>query len=132
MLPDPSRFVPKVHPASRAAEPEDPLALHAIALEGDPELMLECLVQEYAGMGWDAEQILHLFRDPSYPALNELRLARGEARLRERVHALVRQAGGFYYRVTVREGPEESVPELLPLGIPAQWRPARPEGGDHA
>src|SRR5262245_19305051 len=65
-------LVPKVHPTSRPVEPDDPLTLHATTVAGDPELMLHCLVQEYAWMGWDAEQILSLFRDPFYPVLHGL------------------------------------------------------------
>jgi hypothetical protein len=124
------RFVPKVHPATRPVEPEDPYTLHATSAAGDPEVMLLCLVQEYAWMGWDAEQILGLFRDPSYPALNQLWDYYGEAAVRERVAGLVRETGVFRFHGTVCDGPaeeaEEAEPELVPLGIPARWRPAGP------
>ena len=133
MTTEPSRFVPKVHPASRPVEAEDPLSLHAISLEGDPELMLHCVVQEYAWMGWGGEQILNLFRDPFYPALRELWDRYGEANLRERIASLIQQTGIFHFQVTIREEPEpkpeEAEPELVELGIPAQWRA---EGSDHA
>ncbi len=123
------RLVPKVHPATRPAEPEDPLSLHAISLEGDPELMLQCVVQEYAWMGWDAEQILGLFRDPFYPALRELWDRYGEGNLRERIVALLHRTGIFHVQVTICEEPEpsEQEGELLELGIPPQWRTK----GDH-
>jgi hypothetical protein len=133
MTTEPSRFVPKVHPASRPVEAEDPLSLHAISLEGDPELMLHCVVQEYAWMGWGSEQILSLFRDPFYPTLRELWDRYGEANLRERIASLIQQTGIFHFQVTIREEPEpkpeEAEPELVELGISAQWRA---EGGDHA
>ena len=133
MTTEPSRFVPKAHPASRPVEAEDPLSLHAISLEGDPELMLHCVVQEYAWMGWGIEQILSLFRDPFYPALRELWDRYGEANLRERIASLIQQTGIFHFQVTIREEPEpkpeEAEPELVELGIPAQWRA---EGSDHA
>ena len=133
MSSEPSRFVPKVHPATRPMEAEDPLSLHAVSVEGDPELMLHCVVQEYAWMGWGGEQILNLFRDPFYPALRELWDRYGEANLRERIAALLQQIGIFQFQVTIREAPEpepeEAEPELIELGIPAQWRA---EGGDHA
>ncbi|HEY7311481.1 MAG TPA: hypothetical protein VH643_19115 [Gemmataceae bacterium] len=125
------RFVPKVHPASRPAEAEDPLSFEAISLQGDPELMLQCVVQEYAWMGWGAESILGLFRDPFYPALRELWDRFGEANLRQRIADLIRQTGVFHFQVSIREEaePEEEEPELLELGIPEQWRT---KGGDHA
>ena len=130
---EPPRFVPKVHPATRPAEADDPLSLHAISLEGDPERMLHCVVQEYAWMGWGGEQILNLFRDPFYPALRELWDRYGEANLRERIAALIQQTGVFHFRVTIREElepeSEKGEPELIELGIPAQWRA---KGSDHA
>lgn len=132
MTAEASRFVPKVHPASRPAEAEDPLAFEAISLQGDPELMLQCVVQEYAWMGWEAEQILGLFRDPFYPALRELWDRYGEAELRQRIAGLLQQTGVFHFQVSIREEAEpeeEEEPPLLELGIPEQWRT---KGSDHA
>src|SRR5579885_463659 len=114
------QFVPKVHPATRPIQPEDPFTLNATAVNGDPEWMLRCLVQEYAWMGWDAEQILARFRDPFYPALNALWHHYGEAGIRERVAALVRKSGVFHFAVTVREAPEPEDEEdggLIQLNI---------------
>src|SRR5262249_58379214 len=48
---DRERFVPKVHPATREVLPEDPLALHATPVEGDPDVLIRALVREYAWMG---------------------------------------------------------------------------------
>jgi hypothetical protein len=117
------RFVPKVHPATRPAEPEDPFTLHATLAAGDPELMLQCLVQEYAWMGWDAEQILALFRDPSYPALHALRELYGEDGVRRRVDRLLSESGVLHFEVAVNEEPEA---ELVQLGI------RLPQGDSHA
>src|SRR5690348_11041295 len=119
MIPLSERLVPKVHPATRPVEPGDPLSLHATELAGDPELMLQCLVQEYAWDGWDAEQILRLFRDPFYPALHNLWCLYGEAGLRDRLLAVVGQTGIWRFQTTVREEPEtvDQEPELIPLGI---------------
>jgi hypothetical protein len=65
-------FVPKVHPATRAVEVDDPMMLYACPTGGDPELMIQCLVQEYAWMGFDGQAIMRLFHDSEYPALNAL------------------------------------------------------------
>ena len=127
------RFVAKVHPATRAVEPEDPMTLHAAEVEGDPELMLQCVVQEYAWMGWDAQQIHELFRDPSYPVLHQLWRTHGEAGIRERVDALLGQMGVFRVQEFVHESPEpeEAEPELIQLGILEHGRAER-KGDDHA
>jgi hypothetical protein len=119
----PERFVPKVHPATRAVEPDDPLTLYANEVMGDPEVMLQCLVQDYAWMGWGEELILGLFQNPFYPALNQLWRTFGEAGVRTRVAALLRQTGVYRFEGTVCEGPEpeDEEPPLVELGLPAHW-----------
>jgi hypothetical protein len=127
------RFVPKIHPATRAVEPEDPMTLHAAEVEGDPELMLQCVVQEYAWMGWNADQILGLFRDPSYPVLHQMRGMYGDSGIRERVNELLGQMGVFRVEGFVHESPmpEEREPELIQLGILDHGRDEW-KGDDHA
>ncbi len=116
------RLVPKVHPATRAAEPEDPMELCATATPGEPELMLRCTVEEYAREGWPVERIVALFADPAYPALHALGTWLGPAELRRRVERIVAQCGTF--RVQVVEAPDEldCVPqqELVQLEIPQE------------
>jgi hypothetical protein len=72
-------------------------------------------------MGWDAEEILCLFRDPFHPALYALWCAYGEAGLRDRLTAVLRQTGTLRFEAVVREEPEvvEEEPELIQLGIRA-------------
>jgi hypothetical protein len=126
MTADVARFVPKVHPASRPAEAEDPLLMEGRCVAGDPDLMLRCVVQEYAGLGWGAEQVLGLFADPDYPALGELQCRYGSAGLRERVEGLLRPARLPTFRVSVWEAPESGPePEAIELGVLAPGR-----GGD--
>jgi hypothetical protein len=124
-------MVPKVHPATRGIESDDPLELHATAVVGDPEVMLECLIQEYVWMGWDREHILALFHSPFYPALNALLRHYGESGIRQRVAAVLARMGVFRVSGTVREEPEpeEDEPELLPLGT---RRVLAPKGDSHA
>jgi hypothetical protein len=118
------RLVPKVHPASRAVEPDDPYSLHATAVAGDPQVMLACFVQEYAWMGWDLEGILGLIGNSSYPALNGLLDAYGPVELRRRVGEILATVGVFRYSGVVQEAPAEAddEPELLQLGLPRDWR----------
>jgi hypothetical protein len=114
-----NRLVPKVHPATRPVEADDPYSLHATAVGGDPEVMLECLVQEYAWMGWNTEQVVGLFRNPSYPALNALLHYFGEENVRRRVEVVLKRMGVFRVSGTVHDEaePEEEEPELIQLGI---------------
>lgn len=128
MMPTESeRFVPKVHPATRPVEPEDPMTLQATPVPGNPDDMLECLVQEYAWMGWNAEQILNLFRDPFYPALYAFYEACGLERLRASVTAILGRTGVLRFSGEVNDEPpvEEHEPELVEIGLPASWRSGR-------
>jgi hypothetical protein len=115
----PQDWVAKIHPATRGAEPEDPMELVAAPVQGDPEVMLQCLVQEFAWMGWDAEQLLGLFHSPAYPVLQQMLACYGEAVVRERVEALLGRSGVFRVREVVAEdpGPEADEPELIQLTI---------------
>jgi hypothetical protein len=120
------RFVPKVHPAARAAEEDDPMTVHATAVVGDPDTMIRCLVEEYARMGWDAARILGLFRDPAYPALYALWQSCGEEGIRRRIKAVLRFQPVFHFAGDVRdtlESTDHQGPQLVDLGIPAHWRP---------
>ncbi len=125
------RLVPKVHPATRPVEADDPLAPCATAVGGDPEVMLECLVQEYAWMGWDVSHILRLFGDPGYPALNGLLDHYGADGVRRRVAAVLARMGVFRVSGTVRDDPEpeDDEPELIQLGT---RRVLAPKGDSHA
>lgn len=96
-----SNHVPKVHPATRAVEPEDPMNLFAVEVPGDPQLMLRLLVEEYARMGWGLEEQLRLFRDPFYVAAHGLWLHYGEDGLRSQLTDLLRRVAVVRVKATV-------------------------------
>lgn len=111
------QFVPKVHPASREVESDDPMSIHATAVPGDPDVMIRSVVQEFGGMGWDLDTILGLFRDPFYPALHGVGQALGEVELRRRIAAVLEDHGVYRFRCTIQEAPEE--PEVVHIEWPA-------------
>jgi len=121
-----ARLVPKVHPMTRGMEPDDPLSLHATPVEGDPEALIRAVVQEYAWMGFDLDEIVTLFRDPFYPMLHGLWVALGEAGIRGRIDAVLRCHGVYRFRSTIFEAPDEDEPDLVQIG------PSKPEGHRHA
>jgi len=125
------RLIPKVHPATRPVEADDPFTLHATAVAGDPEVMLECVVQEYAWMGWDGEQVLGLFHSPFYPALNALLHHYGEDGVRRRVAAVLGRMGVFRFSGTVRDEPDrdDEEPELIQVGLAGSLKS---KGDSHA
>ena len=114
-----SQFVPKVHPGTRSVEAEDPLELMAMPATGDPEVMLECLVQEFVWMGWDEEQLMALFDSPLYPVLSQLRECFGTEEVRRRLRMILSQQGLFRVRETIDDTPqpEPEEPELVQIEI---------------
>lgn len=96
---------PKVHPATRVVEPEDPMNLHGVEVPGDTELMLRVLVEEFARMGWDADSLMQLARDPNYSALYGLLRTYGEERLRSRITEILNRCGVI--RTTTEDAPAE-------------------------
>jgi len=119
------RFVPKIHPASREVMADDPMTLCATPVAGDPDLLIRAVVQEYAWMGWNAEQVATLFSDPFYPMLHGLWRVLGEAGVRARIDAVFRRCGVFRFQSTVHEEPDEATPELVQIGL------NRPQGVRH-
>jgi hypothetical protein len=110
------RWVNKVHPLARDVEPEDPLELVPHNVAGDPAQMLECILQEFAWMGCDVDELLALFRDPNYPLLSELRAFYGEEEIRRQVEAVVSRWGVLKFREHIVEPEEEpEVVQIMPL-----------------
>jgi hypothetical protein len=102
-------------------EAEDPMELYATPVAGNPEVMLRCAVEEYARLGWDAEQVLALFCDPYYPALHGLLELYGEAAVRQQIAAVFERTGVFHVTVRELEVSEDGSAELplVELQIPA-------------
>jgi hypothetical protein len=121
------RFVPKLHPATREVLPDDPMTLCATPVAGDPDLLVRAVVQDYAWMGWNADQIAALFRDPFYPLLHGLWRVLGEVGVRDRIDAVFRHYGVYRFRSTVHEEREEAAPELIQIGL---GRPREVHRGD--
>jgi hypothetical protein len=116
MTSDIETMTPKIHPATREMLLDDPLEMQALEVPGDPGLMLRLLVEEYARMGADAEQILELARNPFYQAFHGLWLLFGEDELRRRVEAIVRRSGVIRVRTVERQPVSE---RLVQIQLPA-------------
>lgn len=101
--------VTKVHPATREMLADDPLSLHGFEVEGDVELMLRMLVEEYARMGWGVEEIMRLACDPFYVAFHGLVQRFGKEGVRSRVEAVLRRVGVTRVRMVEAPAPESLV-----------------------
>lgn len=109
------RWVAKVHPLERDVEPDDPLELLGECVPGDPSVMLDCILQEFAWMGCGPSQLLAMFSHPGYPVLCQLRELLGDDEIRRRVKLLVDQGGVMQFQATVTEEEEDPVPPLYQI-----------------
>jgi hypothetical protein len=57
------------------------------SVPGDQQVMLQCLIEEFARMGWDAKQIARMFENPFFLASYGLTKRLG----REVVHECIEQ-----------------------------------------
>jgi len=90
-------------------EPDDPMELRGVACEGDHNLMLDCIIEEYARLGWTPEHILSLFESPFYPLLHNLLQARGADAIRLRIAQVTQRCDIFRFRTTERASAAEIV-----------------------
>lgn len=110
-----SNPVPKIHPATRPVEPEDPMNLHAFEVPGNTELMLRVVVEEYARMGCDLDSMMNMFRDPFYQVLHGLWQLYGEDELHRRVIEILGRCG-IMRTTTIDTAPPSD--QLVQLDIP--------------
>jgi hypothetical protein len=81
------------HPKNRAWEPEDPMLLQAQPVNGDPDVMLECLIEEFARLGYDEAEIKRLFDQPFFQATYGLKGHYGEKELARRIQCTLARSG---------------------------------------
>jgi len=113
------RWVEKVHPLERMAEAEDPFELMAEPVVGDPGVMLDCMLEEFAWMGWNASQLESLFHHPGYPVLGALREYFGDEEVRRRITSLLARTGVLSFREVIAEPElEDDEPEVFQISLP--------------
>jgi hypothetical protein len=113
----------QTHPKDRAPKPDDPMEISAISLDGDPHFMLECIVEEYARMGCDRDQIVQMFSDPFYQGPYGLTRALGRERIVQRIDEILLRCGVLKFRM-IEQAELENVVHITVRG--------REEGTRHA
>ncbi len=67
----------------KPAAHDDPMEMVGVALPGgDPDLMAECVIEEFLLMGWTETRLMTLFTQPRFAATHRIYRARGEAHVR--------------------------------------------------
>lgn len=69
---------------------EDPMEMIAAVVPGEAgqlEAMAECFVEEYVRLGWDEPRLMTLFVNPLFLATHRVYRLKGDAYVRELIHA---------------------------------------------
>lgn len=103
------------HPKDRPVEPEDPMSLNSFEVTGDIELMLRCLVEEYARMGFGLEDLMKLCRDPEYQGTSGLLKFFGEDELRRRIAEILARSGVLRTTTRTTEPVSDRLVRIEPL-----------------
>jgi hypothetical protein len=125
------------HPRDRAIEPEDPMLLTAEPVDGDPLVMLDSLIEEYAGLGWDGPHIRRIFDTPFFQATWGLARLFGPEFIAARIDAVLQRRGSMRFRTThapVAADGAADVPDILNCAPPGATplRDPGDEGGPDA
>ena len=82
----------------KEAEANDPMELVREAIPGDPLFLAQCVIEEFALIGYGAEDLVTLFRQPVYPMLNNILRKEGEPFVR----SLMKQVLGDWGTLKVK------------------------------
>jgi hypothetical protein len=110
-------FLEREHPGNRPAEPADPMETTAARVDGDPLIMLDCLIEEYAHQGASKREILDLFDQPFYQATHGLKRLLGEDAIRRRVESVLVRCGVFRVQTVTATDPDSDRPDADVLNI---------------
>mgnify|MGYP001157276621 FL=1 len=80
-------------------EEDDPMQMKAQMVAGDPHLMLDCLIEEFARMGWDASQIIKIFENPVFLASHGLTKRFGHKTILDRIVQTLERCGVFHFKI---------------------------------
>ena len=77
----------------KEAEPDDPMQLVCEIIPGDTAFLARCVIEEFASIGYRAEDLLTLFREPIYPMLNAILRKEGEPFVRSLIGQVLAECG---------------------------------------
>ena len=77
----------------KEAEANDPMELVCEAIPGDPLFLAQCVIEEFALIGYGAEDLVTLFRQPVYPMLNNILRKEGEVFVRNLIDQVLGEWG---------------------------------------
>ncbi len=85
-----------IDPESKPLDPDDPMEMKAAVIAGDERLMMECLIEEFAHLGWGAEKIARMFDDPFFLASHGLEKRFGRRAVLDCIEHTLARCGVFH------------------------------------
>ena len=113
---------------------EDPLELNGVAIlteEDTTDAMCECFIEEFMRMGYNAKQVLALFRNPHYLGMNLVLEKRGEQCVRHSITGIFARWGrtaDFPALESQPASPEKPVGQFSRPAHYTRWHPHGPHG----
>jgi hypothetical protein len=86
-------------PESKPLDPDDPMEIKAAVIAGDERLMMECLIEEFAHLGWDARKIARMFGEPCFLASHGLEKRFGRQAVLECIEHTLARCGVFHFEM---------------------------------
>ena len=110
------------HGSRKQAEPSDPMALVGTRVSGgNIDALLRCFIEEYAAMGFGAQEILAFFRQPQYASIHPAYLRLGEEAVQATIAAVLGECGVFRVKTRQAESAAEH-PKLVQIGHPHSFQ----------
>ncbi len=109
-------------PAKPAAA-DDPMQVRGDSVPGDQQVMLQCLIEEFARMGWNANQIRLLFENKFFLASHGLAERLGQEAVRECIEQTLQRCGVFHFEMSESKPNQE--PRICPLLVDGNRSPRR-------
>ncbi len=84
-----------IDPELKPQDPDDPMEIKAAVIAGDELLMMECLIEEFAHLGWSAKKIARMFDEPFFLAAHGLERRFGRQAVLECIEHTLARCGVF-------------------------------------
>lgn len=109
--------------SAKPAAPDDPMQVRGNSVPGDQQVMLQCLIEEFARMGWDANQIGLLFENKFFLAAHSLAERLGRKAVRECIEQTLQRCGVFRFEMS--ESKPNKEPRICPILVERKPLPAQ-------
>ena len=91
---------------TKQLEPDDPMEMKAAVISGDERLMMVCLIEEFAHLGWGAKKISKIFSEPFFLASHGLEKRFGEQAVLECIEHTLARCGVFHFEMKESATPD--------------------------